>query len=185
MEHIKNFIDYNTNEGKTFKSSKAYNKRDYEPDKRDEFRGMIKDHIKSHSCITKRIGNDLEIYLLGKHICQVMFRKDYMSVKKVGEKFDKIFKYNELGKIKTEITKIIRDSKDGINESFENLYKGLDPKRAIEKAKVDYTHAIKMNNDGLANKISANLKSYLDSQRYDWKKDPYALEILSDFIETD
>lgn len=185
MEHIRNFQDYNANEGKTFKSTKKeHPKHDWDPDKKEQFRSTIKNHIQSQSCKTKQIGDDFEIHIFGKHIGQVMFRKDYISVKKVGDKFNKQFKYVELGKIKSEISKIIKDSKDKINESFENLYQGLDPKRAIEKAKIDYNHAIKTNNDSLANKISGNLKSHLDSQRYDWKKDPYALDILSDFVET-
>ena len=34
----------------------------------------------------------------------------------------------------------------------------------------------------MADKISGNLKSYLDTKKYDWKKDPHALEILGDFV---
>lgn len=62
------------------------------------------------------------------------------------------------------------------------ILQGMNPKQAIEKATTDYNFAIKSNNEGQANKIAGNLKSYLESQNYNWKKDPYALEILSDFI---
>jgi hypothetical protein len=37
-----------------------------------------------------------------------MFRKDYISIKKVGNKFPKEFGYDELGKIKKELTDIIK-----------------------------------------------------------------------------
>jgi hypothetical protein len=40
-----------------------------------------------------------------------MFREDYIGVKKEGNKFPKEFKYTELGKIKSEITDIIKGSK--------------------------------------------------------------------------
>jgi hypothetical protein len=37
-----------------------------------------------------------------------MFRKDLVTVKKVGAKFGKDFKYTELGKIKAEISSAIK-----------------------------------------------------------------------------
>lgn len=40
-----------------------------------------------------------------------MFREDYIGVKKEGNKFPKEFEYTELGKIKSEITDIIKKSK--------------------------------------------------------------------------
>ena len=58
----------------------------------------------------KKVGNDFEIHH-GEHIAQVMFREDYIGVKKEGNKFPKEFKYTELGKIKSEITDIIKNSK--------------------------------------------------------------------------
>ena len=69
-----------------------------------------------------------------------------------------------------------------IKEEISNFYQGMNPKQAIEKATTDYNFAIKSNNESQANKIAGNLKSHLESQNYNWKKDPYALEILSDFI---
>lgn len=65
-----------------------------------------------------------------------------------------------------------------------NYYEELTAKDAINKAKIEYDYTIKNNNIGLAEKIAANLKSHLDSINYNWKKDPYAIEILSDYIET-
>lgn len=69
-----------------------------------------------------------------------------------------------------------------INEEMSNYYQGLQPKEAINKAKVEYNFAIKNNNDGQANKITSNLKQHLNQQQYDWKRDPQAMDILSDFI---
>jgi hypothetical protein len=37
-----------------------------------------------------------------------MFRNDKVTIKKEGNKFGKEFKYNELGKIKSEISSIIK-----------------------------------------------------------------------------
>jgi hypothetical protein len=64
----------------------------------------------------------------------------------------------------------------------ESFYQGMNPKQAIEKATVDYNFALKNGNEGQADKIAGNLKSHLESQNYNWKSDPNALEILSDFI---
>lgn len=72
---------------------------------------------------------------------------------------------------------------DFVNENIENLYQNMTPKDAINKAKIEYDNATKTQNIGLANKIAGNLKTYLDSIDYNWKQDPYALEILSDFVE--
>jgi hypothetical protein len=40
-----------------------------------------------------------------------MFRKDYIGVKKEGNKFPKEFGYDELGKIKSELSDIIKSKK--------------------------------------------------------------------------
>lgn len=69
-----------------------------------------------------------------------------------------------------------------IKEEFSNFYQGMNPKQAIEKATIDYNFAMKKNNESQANKIAGNLKSHLEAQNYDWKKDPYAVDILSDFV---
>lgn len=63
-----------------------------------------------------------------------------------------------------------------------SFYQGMQPKQAIEKAKMDYNSAIKKGNEGQADKIVGNLKSFLDAHGYNWKQDPYAMEILSDYI---
>ncbi len=69
-------------------------------------------------------------------------------------------------------------------ESFlaENFYQGMNPQQAIQKATTDYSFATKQGNEGQADKIAGNLKAHLESQNYNWKSDPHALEILSDFV---
>jgi hypothetical protein len=99
-------------EGKTEKAFKTGHKNlEVKDDKKDLMRKSVKDHVKSQGCDAKQIGNDFEIYLDDKHIVQVMFRKDYIGVKKVGGKFPKEFRYNELGKIKSELSDIIKSCK--------------------------------------------------------------------------
>lgn len=70
----------------------------------------------------------------------------------------------------------------GMNENLVNYYQNMQPKDAVNKASIEYKSALKNNNQSLANKISGNLKSHLESVGYNWKQDPYALEILGDFI---
>jgi hypothetical protein len=81
-------------------------------DKKDSFRKKLKDIIESNKdCKTKQVGDDLEIHCCDEHVGQVMFRADYVGVKKVGNKFPKEFGYEELGKIKAEISSIIKSCK--------------------------------------------------------------------------
>ena len=104
MKYLKRF-----NEGATEKAAKRKDKKlDINPDKMDSMRKKVKDHVESQDCETKQVGDDLEIHLDNKHIAQVMFRKDYIGVKKVGNKFPKELGYDELGKVKTELTNIIK-----------------------------------------------------------------------------
>jgi hypothetical protein len=72
----------------------------------EKFQDTIKNFIKSQDCKVKQVGNDFEIHCDGKHVGQVMFRKDGITVKKQGSKFGKEFDFNELGKVKTEIKKL-------------------------------------------------------------------------------
>ena len=105
MKYLKRF-----NEGATEKAAKRKDKKlEVNPDKMDSMRKKVKDHVESQDCETKGVGDDLEIHLNKKHIAQVMFRKDYIGVKKVGNKFPKEFEYTELGKIKSELSDIIKN----------------------------------------------------------------------------
>ena len=98
-------------EGKAFKASKNPYGNVTKEDKKDQLRKAVEDHIKDKECKTKKVGDDFEIHCDGEHIGQVMFRDEKITVKKQGEKFGKEFKYNELGKIKAEVTSVIKDCK--------------------------------------------------------------------------
>lgn len=107
MKYLKKF-----NEGATEKAAKRKDKNvEINPDKMELMRKKVEDHVKSQDCKTKRIGNDFEVHLDDEHIAQVMFRKDYIGLKKQGAKFPKEFKYDELGKIKSELSDIIKSFK--------------------------------------------------------------------------
>jgi hypothetical protein len=81
-------------------------------DKKDAFRKKVKDLVTSQKdCKVKQTGDDFEIHCCDEHVGQVMFRSDYVGVKKVGNKFPKEFGYEELGKIKAEISSIIKSCK--------------------------------------------------------------------------
>jgi hypothetical protein len=100
-------------EGVAEKSVRTKDKHtEVKADKKDSFRKKLKDIIESNKdCKTKQVGDDLEIHCCDEHIAQVMFRSDYVGVKKVGNKFPKEFGYEELGKIKAEISSIIKSCK--------------------------------------------------------------------------
>jgi len=109
MKHLQGF---NLFEGKTHETTKkSHSKKAGDPDKKEEFRSKIKTHVKSQDMKTKEVGNDLEVLCDGEMIAQVMFRGDYVGVKKKGVKFVDEFEYTELGKIKSKITQIIKDCK--------------------------------------------------------------------------
>jgi hypothetical protein len=96
-----------------------------------------------------------------------------------------------VGKMSGSDKKIIKnDIKSGkldnanlkIAEGLDNLYQNMNPKDAIQKAAIDFNHATKTGNEAQANKVAGNLKSMLDSSSYNWKQDPYAMDILGDFV---
>jgi hypothetical protein len=100
-------------EGVAEKSVRTKDKHtEVKSDKKDAFRKKVKDLVTSQKdCKVKQTGDDFEIHCCDEHIGQVMFRSDYVGVKKVGNKFPKEFGYEELGKIKSEITSIIKSNK--------------------------------------------------------------------------
>jgi hypothetical protein len=106
---MKNLVSFNLFEGKAEKAAKNPYGNKTKEDKKDQLRKSVEDHIKTKDCKAKQVGDDFEIHFDGKHIGQVMFRTNEITVKKKGEKFGKEFKYNELGKIKAEITSVIKD----------------------------------------------------------------------------
>lgn len=92
-------------EGRTYDVAKKSKKESQDLSK---FQGMIENHVYGLGAKIKQVGNDFEIHYGGEHIAQVMFREDYIGVKKEGNKFPKEFEYTELGKIKSEITDLIK-----------------------------------------------------------------------------
>ena len=100
MKHLKTFELF---EGKTMKS---VNDKDTDV-RKENFRKTITDLAKSKKCTTKVVGDDLEIHCDDEHIAQIMFRDDYVGVKKQGNKFVDKFKYTDLGKIKAKLNDIL------------------------------------------------------------------------------
>jgi hypothetical protein len=92
-------------EGKTQDIAKKGKKDSYDISR---FQDIIENHIKSLQGKIKKIGNDFEVHYDGEYVAQIMFREDYIGIKKEGNKFSKDFKYNDLGKIKSELNKIIK-----------------------------------------------------------------------------
>jgi hypothetical protein len=99
MKYLKRF-----NEGRTEKASKE---KDSDV-KLDDFRTKVEEFLKGKDCKVKQVGDDFEVHFDDKHIAQVMFRKDKMTVKKEGAKFGKDFKYNQLGDVKKELTSLLK-----------------------------------------------------------------------------
>ena len=113
MKNIVKFNDFKISEGSVYKDTKKpYNTKPWDPDKKADFRKKIKDHVGSQGFTTKQVGNDLEILKDKELIAQVMFRDDYVGIKKKGAKFIDELHYTELGKIKQKITSVIKDKKD-------------------------------------------------------------------------
>jgi hypothetical protein len=106
---MKNLVSFNLFEGKAEKAAKNPYGNKVKEDKKDQLRKSVEDHIKTKDCKAKQVGDDFEIHCDGEHIGQVMFRTNEITVKKKGEKFGKEFKYDQLGKVKAEITTIIKD----------------------------------------------------------------------------
>lgn len=112
LEILDDLVVESLNEGATEKAANRKDKRiETNPDKIESMRKKVKDHVVSQGCETKTTGDDFEVHLDDEHIAQVMFRKDYIGVKKVGNKFPKELGYDELGKIKAELSNIIKSFK--------------------------------------------------------------------------
>ena len=109
MKYLKVFSIF---EGQAFKDTKKpHAKKAWDPDKKSDFRDKIEEHIKSQKMKTKKVGNDLELICNDEMIAQIMFRNQFVGIKSKESKFTKEFKYTELGKIKSEISEIIKSCK--------------------------------------------------------------------------
>jgi len=104
MKNIKNWTSFN--EGKAMIASKS---KDNDV-KKDTFRDKVEDILKSANLKFKKIGDDFEVNCGDKSL-QIMFRNDYIGLKVKGVKNTNEFKYNELGKVKSEIKKFEKECK--------------------------------------------------------------------------
>lgn len=101
MKYLKSF------EGKTFNAAKKGPGKTEE--EIDAVRRKMVNVIKSKECDTKKIGSDIEVHDIGKHLGNVIFRKDYIGVQTKGKKFIQEFKYTEFGKAKAEVEKMVKE----------------------------------------------------------------------------
>lgn len=86
--------------------------------KMENFRDKIKNYLKSKDCKVKQVGTDFEVHCDGEHVGQVMFRRNAITIKKGGNKFGKDFKFNEMGEIKSMLSKIVSgDTKKEVKEN--------------------------------------------------------------------
>ncbi len=90
------------NEGNIDRSTKE---KDFDV-KMDNFQDSVKKFLKGKDCKVKQVGDDFEVHS-GDTIIQVMFRKTGIKIKKEGDKFGKEFDFNEMGKIKSELNKML------------------------------------------------------------------------------
>ena len=96
-------------EGRAFQADRNKRKDNTKYDRRDQMRDKISSYAKSFMGVTiKEVGNDIEIIQLGDRLAQIMFRSDYIGVRGEGSKFANEYSYNELGKIKSDISDIIK-----------------------------------------------------------------------------
>ena len=116
MKNIQNWENFN--EGRREKMAKTGNKKvETKEDKKLQTRDDITDLLKSREDIkVKNDGaNDLKISLEDKHIIQVMIRDEKITIENKTiedkKKSKKEFKYEEWGKIKKELSNIIKSCK--------------------------------------------------------------------------
>ena len=109
MKHLQKF---NLFEGQAFKAMKQRDKKEvWDADRISTLQGKIKSHVISQGATIKKVGNDFEIHLEDKMVAQVMFRDDYVGIRKEGAKFVDKFNHTEFGKIKSLLTNIIKNNK--------------------------------------------------------------------------
>ena len=116
MKHIKSFKLF---EGKTQKANDVkHRQKPWDINKSEAIRSKIEEHLKSLQIDYKIIGSDIAAKCCDDTI-EIMFRKDYISVRKKGDKFTDEFEYSELGKVRKKITEICNVcSRNRVNESI-------------------------------------------------------------------
>lgn len=99
MNHL---LKYSLFEGRTMRSSKSGDN----DVKKYGFKESIENLIKSLEFSYITVGDDLEVKK-DEIVIQIMFRDDYISIKKSTNKFGKEFTYKQLGKVKKELKEIL------------------------------------------------------------------------------
>ena len=95
---IKRFKQF---EGAIMKASKSRDKAEIE-----SVRDKVENLLKSSNKKFKQVGDDLAIIEDDKTVAEIMFRSDYIGVKKSGSKFADEFGYDEFGKVKKAISNL-------------------------------------------------------------------------------
>lgn len=104
MKHLDRFESYN--EGKTFRANKGSD------NKIELIKSKVKEHINSIDDVEiGNVGNDITISIDGNKVGEIMFRDNYIGLRKEGQKFVDELGYNELGKIKFKINSMINSAK--------------------------------------------------------------------------
>lgn len=102
MKYLKGYI----NEGVTDRSNRT---KDMEV-KKQLMRTKILEHLKSFTELEiEEIGNDLAVSIDGELLIEIMFRDNYVGIRKTGYKYVDELGYNELGKMRFKITKILNE----------------------------------------------------------------------------
>ena len=74
---------------------------------------------------------------------------------------------------------------DGTKIVFKEIKDIKNIKAIIQQARVNRDKAIKMGNEGMADKIEGNLLKKLQSLNYNFRQDPDAMEVLGDYFDLD
>lgn len=102
-------------EGKTYNSTKSLKDKTVGKgglkltDRISTFQNKVESHVYGLGAKIKQVGSDFEVNYGGECILQIMFRDDFIGIKKLGSKFTDKYNYTELGKIKSEITDSIKN----------------------------------------------------------------------------
>lgn len=139
--------------------------------KMENFRDKIRDFLKSKDCKVKQVGTDFEVHCDGEHVGQVMFRRNAITVKKEGSRFGKDFKFNEMGDIKSELSKMLK------KQIKESGYQGI--KNDLEYETGIHDIADKLLGELLNfNETLIQLKSIFKGNSYEFNKSKSSKQLM-------
>lgn len=104
-------------EGKTYKSTKSPKDKTIGKEglkltnRIQSFQEKVESHVYGLGARVKQVGNDFELHYGGEHIAQIMFRDNYIGIKKTGAKYPDEFDYTQLGDIKSKLTDLIKTAR--------------------------------------------------------------------------